>query len=174
MTHEEQYHTISRICAVRLVPKINFHWLQGWNRFSTTFIWFRTAFRRFWYIYIFLNPNHRAVMVASIQMLLVQQLLDMAYFYYRYYGHLLFIIRYAVQENTCYLTSQCDYKQQHWIEMLAEAQLHQTTIRPFHRVHRYHAFCLNIECFSIEKRVKLKVSTWILLPVITKYLRPHF
>ena len=73
-------------------------------------------------------------------------------------------------------TSERDYKLQHWIEMLALPR--QNTIMPLsgllHRVHRFFDFYLNIGCFAIEKRVKQKFSTWMLLPVITKYVRPIF
>ena len=73
-------------------------------------------------------------------------------------------------------TSERDYKQQHWVEMLASPR--QNTIMPLsdllHRVCRCHDFWLNIGCFAIEKRVKRKFSSWILLPVITKYVRPYF
>ena len=73
-------------------------------------------------------------------------------------------------------TSERDYKLQHRIEMLALPR--QNTIMPlsglFHRVRRFYDFCLNIGCFAIEKRVEQKISPWILLPVITKYVRPYF
>ena len=118
-------------------------------------------------------------MVASIQMLLAWRILDIAYFrHYHYYGHLLSIIGICNPEETSLLcaTSERDYKPQHWIEMLALPR--QNTIMPLsgllHRVRRFYDFCLNIGCFAIEKRVKQKFSTWILLPVITKYVQPYF
>ena len=73
-------------------------------------------------------------------------------------------------------TSECDSKQQHWIEMLALSR--QNTIMPLsgllRRVRRYYDSCLNIGCLAIDKRVKQIFSTWILLPVITKLVRPYF
>ena len=60
------------------------------------------AFRRFWYTYICFDPNYRTEVVASIQMLLAQRILDMSYFrHYYYYGHLLPIIKIYNQEKTC-------------------------------------------------------------------------
>ena len=69
-----------------------------------------------------------------------------------------------------------DYKQQHWIEMLALPR--QNTIMPIsgliHRVRWYYDFCLNVGCLAIENLVKQKLSTCILLPVITKYVPSYF
>ena len=49
-------------------------------------------------------------------------------------------------------TSERDYKQQHWTEMLALPR--QNTIMPIsgllHKV-RWYDFCLNIGCLAIEK-----------------------
>ena len=71
--------------------------------------------------------------------------------------------------------SERDYKQQHWIKMLALPR--QNTIMPLsgllHRVRRCHDFCLNNGCFAIEKRVQQKISSCILLPVITKKMCDH-
>ena len=48
------------------------------------------------------DPNYRTVGVASIQMLLAQPILDMAYFrHYYYYGHLLSIFKIYNPEETC-------------------------------------------------------------------------
>ena len=51
---------------------------------------------------------------------------------------------------------ECDYKQQHWIEMLA--LLRQNSIMPssglLHRVRRYYDFCSNIGCFAFAKWAK--------------------
>ena len=73
-------------------------------------------------------------------------------------------------------TRERDYKLQHRIKMLALPR--QNTIMPLsgllHGVRRFYDFCLNIGCFAIEKRVKQTFSTWILLPVIAKYVRPYF
>ena len=73
-------------------------------------------------------------------------------------------------------TRERDYKQQHWIEMLALPR--QNTIMPLlgllHRVRRFYDFCLSIDCFAIAKRLKQTFSTWTLVPVITKYVRPYF
>ena len=73
-------------------------------------------------------------------------------------------------------TSERDYTQQHWIEMLALPR--QNTIMPLsgllHRVHWYYDLCLNIGCLAIEKRVKQNISTWILLSVITKLVGQYF
>ena len=72
-------------------------------------------------------------------------------------------------------TNERDYKQQHWIEMLALSK--QNTIMPLsdilHWVRWYYDFFLNIGCVAIEKRVKQKFSTWILLLVIAKLVRPY-
>ena len=136
-------------------------------------------FRGFWYTYIGFDAKYRTVVVASIQMLLAQRILDVTYFlHYYYYGHLLSIIITYNPEETCqtWATSEHDYKQQHWIEMLA--LLRQNTIIPLsgllNRLRRYYNFCLNIRCLAIEKRVKQIFSTWILLPVITKLVQPYF
>ena len=55
-------------------------------------------------------------------------------------------------------TSERDYNQQHWIEMLALPK--HNTIRPIpglpHRVHRYHDICWNIGRLSIEKTFQTK------------------
>ena len=60
------------------------------------------VFRRFWHTYICFAPNYRAAVVVSIQMLLAQRILDMAYFrHYYHYGHLLFIIKIYNPEETC-------------------------------------------------------------------------
>ena len=116
-------------------------------------------------------------------MLLAQRIRDMVHFlhYYCCYGHLLSIIKsYNPEETGCNARSaswtiyQC--KQQHWIEMLALPR--QNTIMPqsglLHRVHIYYDFCFNIECVAIEKWVKQKFSSLILLALITKYVRPYF
>ena len=54
----------------------------------------------------------------------------------------------------------------------------QNTIMPlaglFHQVRRYYDFTLNMGFFAIQKRVKQKFLTWILLLVITKYVQPYF
>ena len=148
--------------------------------FQQRFVLVLTAFRRFWYKYICFDPNYRKVVVASIQMLFARRILDIAYFrHYYYYGHLLSIIgicNVSRRNQLLCATSERDYKLQHWIEMLA--LLRQNTIMPLsgllHRVRQFYDFCLNIGCFAIEKRVKQKFLIWILLPVITKYVRPYF
>ena len=56
----------------------------------------------FWYTYICFDPSYRTVVMASIQMLLAQQNLDMAYFcHYYHYGHLLSIVKIYNPEETC-------------------------------------------------------------------------
>ena len=42
-----------------------------------------------------------------------------------------------------------------------------------HPVRRHYDFRLNISCFAIQKRVTQKFSKWMLLPVITIYVRPY-
>ena len=62
------------------------------------------------------------------------------------------------------------------IEMLALPRQNTTMqlLGLLHRVRRFYDFCLNIGCLAIEKRVKQKFLPWILMPVITKYVRPYF
>ena len=43
-----------------------------------------------------------------------------------------------------------------------------------HRVRRYYDFCFNIPRFAIKERDTQQFATWILLPVITKYVQPYF
>ena len=70
--------------------------------FSPSFVWVLTAFRRFWYRYNCSDPNYTTIVVTSIQMLLAQRILDIAYFrYYHYYGHLMSIIKIYNPEETC-------------------------------------------------------------------------
>ena len=146
--------------------------------FQQRFVSVLTAFRRFWYKYVCFDLNSRMVVVASIKMLLARRILDIACFrHYYYYSHLLYIIGICnPQETSCYAWPASVIKLQHWIEMLALPR--QNSIMPhsgpLHRVRRFYDFCLNIGCFAIEKRVKQKFSPWILLPVITKYVRPYF
>ena len=124
------------------------------NLFSTTSCLSLSCVYKIWYTYLCFDPNYRTVVVAFIEMLLAQPILDMAYFrHYYYYGHLLSIIKiYNPEERLC-VTSERDYKQQHWIEMLALPR--QNTIMPIsgllHRVRWYYDFCLNIGCLAIEK-----------------------
>ena len=72
--------------------------------FQQRLVWVRAAFTRFCYTYFCFDPNYRTVVVASIQMLLAQPILNMAYFrHYYYYGHLLSIIKiYNLDETCCY------------------------------------------------------------------------
>ena len=71
---------------------------------SKIVVWVLTGFRRFWYKHFRFDPNYRTVVVASIEMLLAQRILDMAYFlHYYYYDHLLsIIIIYNPKESCCY------------------------------------------------------------------------
>ena len=113
-------------------------------------------------------------------MLLAQRILDMAYFRrYYHYGHLLSAVEICSPEEICCYArpaSMILYLQQHWIEMLALSR--QNIIMPLsglrQRLRQYYDFCLNIGCLAIEKRIEQKFSTWILLPVTTKYVRPYF
>ena len=117
------------------------------------------------------------VVVASIQMLLARRILDIAFFVIIIITAIYCpLLGYAIQKKpVVMLDSERDYKLQHWIEMLALPR--QNTIMPLsgllHRVRRFYDFYLNIGCLAIEKRVK-KFSPWILLPVITKYVKPYF
>ena len=73
---------------------------RSFNLFSTFYL--SSVFIRFWYTYICFDLNYRTVVMASIQMLLVQRILDMAYFrHYYYYGHLLSITKLYNPEETC-------------------------------------------------------------------------
>ena len=74
------------------------------NLLSTKFCLRSNAFKGFWYTYICFDPNYRTVVVASIQMLLVQRIFDMVYFLnHHYYVHLLpIIIIYNPEETCCY------------------------------------------------------------------------
>ena len=94
--------------------------------------------------------------MASIEILLGRQVLDMAYFRHNHhYGHLLYIIKQNIQSGRKPLlctTSGWNYIEQHWIEMLA--------FRGPTPSDRHHAFFnehadtttlyLNIWCFLIE------------------------
>ena len=78
--------------------------------FQQRFVSVLTAFIGFWYTYICFNPYYRTVVVASIQMLLAQQILGLAYFRYYYYiyiyryiySHLLSTIKIYNPEETCW------------------------------------------------------------------------
>ena len=48
--------------------------------FQQRFVSVPTTFRIFWYTYVCVDPNHRLVVVAHIQILLGHQILFMAYF----------------------------------------------------------------------------------------------
>ena len=121
--------------------------------YQKRFVWVLTAFKGFWYTYICFDPNYRKVVVASIQILLAQRILDMAYFLKcYYYGHLLNHCDTQSRRNLLLCaTSERVPKQQHWIEMLALPR--QNTIMPLsgllHRVRWYYDFCLNIGCLAI-------------------------
>ena len=70
--------------------------------FSTAFCGVVTALRRFRFTYICFDPRHRTVVVASIEILLGQQILEMAYFRpYYYYCLLLPIMKIYNPEQTC-------------------------------------------------------------------------
>ena len=87
---------IKRTCV--LIHKFS----RSINWSSTTFVLVLAAFRRSWYTHICFDPNNRTVVVASIQMLLAQRILDMAYFRHdHYYGHLLSNIKIYNPEETC-------------------------------------------------------------------------
>ena len=76
--------------------------LVRWKCYQRSFVWVLTAFRGSWYTYICFDLNYRTVVVASIQMLLAQRILCMAYFlHYNHYGHSLSIIIIYNQEETC-------------------------------------------------------------------------
>ena len=64
----------------------------------------------------------------------------------------------------------------HWNLGLAEAN--KKHIRPLsdllHHVNRYYEFCLILDVSQLKKYVKHKFETWILLVVITKYVRSYF
>ena len=66
---------------------------RSMNLLLKSFVWVLTMFRGFWYTITCFDPKYKKVVVASIQILLAQWILDMAYFLqYYYYGHLLSII----------------------------------------------------------------------------------
>ena len=70
--------------------------------FKQRFVWVLGVFRKFWYTSICLDPNSRTIVVTSIQKLLAQRILDMAYFrHYHYYDHLLSVIKTYTPEETC-------------------------------------------------------------------------
>ena len=92
--------------------EFNFNQVDMW--FNPYVLWFNyflinkvffsvlTAFRGFWHIYICFDPKYKTEVVASIQMLLAQRILDVAYFLHYYYcGHLLSIITIYNPEETC-------------------------------------------------------------------------
>ena len=70
--------------------------------YQQSFVWVLTALRGFWWTYIYFDPKYKTVVLASIQMLLAQRILDMAYFlHYCYCGHLLSIIIIYSPEEIC-------------------------------------------------------------------------
>ena len=147
--------------------------------FQQRFVSVLTVFRRFWYKYIFFDPNYRKVVMASIQMLLARWILDIAYFrHYYHYGHLLSIIGICNPEETsCYarpasVIINCNTGLNCWPCRGRTPSCHYQAF--FIEYADSMTFCLNIGCFAIEKQVKQKFSPWILLPVITKYVRPYF
>ena len=96
--------------------------------FKQRFVWVLTAFTRFWYTYFWFDSKYRTVVVASIQMLLAQRILDMAYFrHYHYYDQLLSIIEKQTPDETCYYARPATLD---WNVDLAEAEHHHATSRP--------------------------------------------
>ena len=149
--------------------------------FQQHFVLVLTAFRRFWYKYICFDPNYRMVVVASIQMLLARRILDIAYFHhYYYYGHLLSIIGICNPEETsryarpASVIINCNTGLKCWPCPGRRPSCHYQAFFTEYADSMVYDFCLNIRCFAIEKRVEQKFPPWILLPVITKYVRPYF
>ena len=72
------------------------------NLFSKRFDRVLIAFIRFLYTYICFDRNYRMVVVVSMQMLLAQRIMHMAYFRpYYYYSYFQSIIKIYNQEETC-------------------------------------------------------------------------
>ena len=63
-----------------------------------------------------------------------------------------------INSNTCLKGWPCRGRMPSWVR----------------RVRRYYDICFNIPRFAIKERVTQQFATWILLPVITKYVRPYF
>ena len=143
--------------------------------FPQHFVLVLPAFIRFWYTYICFDTNYRTAEVASIQMLLAQWIWGMAYFrHFYYYGHLLSIIKICNPEETCCYARPASVVINSNTGLKCWQNVSMSLSGLHHRVRRFYDLCLNIGCFAIETRVKQKFSTWLLLPVITKYVRPYF
>ena len=112
-------------------------------------------------------------------MLLGQQVLDNAYFSHYYYnGHFLSIMKmYNPQETCCYARPAS-------VVINSNTGLKCWPCRGTTPSDQFQAFlteCTDTTVFAwilgvsqLQKRVKQKHFTWILSPVITKYLRPYF
>ena len=104
------------------------------NLLTTKFCLSSNCFIGFWYTYICFDSKYRAVVVASIQILLAQRILDMAYFlHYYYYGHLLsIIILYNLWETSRYAgPASVIINNNTGLKVgLVEAEHHHATIRP--------------------------------------------
>ena len=126
--------------------------------FSPTFC-LNYVFIILWCKCICFDTNYRTIVVAFIQMLLAQRILDMAYFcHYHYNGHLLPFIKICNPEETCcyaraasvIINSNTGLKC--WPCRGRTPSCHYHYL--LHRVHQHYDFCSNIGCFSNGKRVK--------------------
>ena len=147
--------------------------------FQQRFVWVLTAFRWFWYTYICTDPNHRIVVAASVQMLIGQQVLDNAYFpHCYYYGHLLSIMKiYKPEETYCYARRAS-------LIVNSNTRLKCWPCRGTTPSDQFQAFLIEytdttifasmLDVCQLKKCIKQKLSAWILLPIITKYMRPYF
>ena len=147
--------------------------------FQQRFILVLTVFRTFRYKYIFFDPNYRMVVVASIQMLLARWILEIANFrHYSYYGHLLSIIGICnLEETSCYarpasVIINCNTGLKCWPCRDRTPSCHYQAFFTEYADSMTCAWILDVS--QLKKLVKQKFSPWILLPVITKYVRPYF
>ena len=140
------------------------------------FVWVLTAFRGFWYTYTCVDPNYRTVVVASIQMLLAQWILDMAYFlYYHHYGHLLSIIGiYNPEETCCYvrpasviINNNTGFKC--WPCRGRTPSSHYQAF--FTEYADATTFAWILDVWQLQDGSNKNFSAWILLSVITKLVR---
>ena len=147
--------------------------------FQHRFVLVLNAFRKFWYKYTRFDPNYRMVVVASIQMLLARWILDIAYFrHYHYYGHVLSIIGICNPEETsCYarpasVILNCNTGLKCWPCRGRTPSCHYQDFFAEYADSMTFAWILDVS--QLKKWVKQQFSPWILLPVITKYVRPYF
>ena len=147
--------------------------------FQQRFVLVLTAFRRFSYKYICFDPNYRMVVVASIQMLLAWRILNIAYFLHYYYcGHLLSIVGICNPEETsCYarpasVIINCNTGLKCWPCRGRTPSCHYQALSTEYADSMTFAWILDAS--QLKNGLNKYFASWILLPVITKYVRPYF